>query len=67
MRKGATYVWDAEQMVPYAYLDDQWVGFDDERSIRWVNRPNSRSLVVSPLWEFGSPSLEFGSHFYALD
>lgn len=34
MKKGATYVWDDEQKVPYAYLGDQWVGFDDERSIR---------------------------------
>lgn len=34
IKKGATYVWDDEQKVPYAYLGDQWVGFDDERSIR---------------------------------
>ncbi|XP_022669699.1 probable chitinase 10 isoform X2 [Varroa jacobsoni] len=42
MKKGATYVWDDEQKVPYAYLGDQWVGFDDERSIRnkmkWIKK-----------------------------
>lgn len=31
---GATLVWDNEQMVPYAYLGDQWVGFDDPRSFK---------------------------------
>lgn len=34
IKKGAKYVWDDEQKVPYAYLGDQWVGFDDEKSIR---------------------------------
>lgn len=34
LKNGATYVWDDEMKVPYAYLGDQWVGFDDERSIR---------------------------------
>lgn len=29
-----TLVWDSEQQVPFAYRDDQWVGFDDERSLR---------------------------------
>ena len=29
-----TLVWDNEQQVPFAYQDDQWVGFDDERSLR---------------------------------
>ena len=26
-------MWDNEQQVPFAYRDDQWVGFDDERSL----------------------------------
>lgn len=34
LKNGATYIWDDEQKVPYAVKDDQWVGFDDERSIR---------------------------------
>eukprot|EP00095_Tigriopus_kingsejongensis_P006279 snap_masked-scaffold1533_size36968-processed-gene-0.3 protein:Tk06279 transcript:snap_masked-scaffold1533_size36968-processed-gene-0.3-mRNA-1 annotation:"chitinase" len=32
--KGASYVWDDEMKVPYLVDGDQWVGFDDERSIR---------------------------------
>lgn len=27
-------MWDNEQQVPFAYRKDQWVGFDDERSLR---------------------------------
>lgn len=30
----ASYIWDDEMKVPYAVMGDQWVGFDDERSIR---------------------------------
>lgn len=29
-----TLVWDSEQQVPFAYKGDQWVGFDDERSLK---------------------------------
>ena len=29
-----TLVWDNEQQVPFAYKDNQWVGFDDERSLK---------------------------------
>lgn len=29
-----TYIWDDEMKVPYLIAHDQWVGFDDERSIR---------------------------------
>ena len=28
-----TKVFDEEQLVPYAFRDDVWVGFDDYRSI----------------------------------
>lgn len=34
LKSGATLVWDNEQMVPYAYKGDQWVGFDDPRSFK---------------------------------
>jgi hypothetical protein len=32
--ENTTLVWDNEQQVPFAYRKDQWVGFDDERSLR---------------------------------
>lgn len=38
LKNGAKYIWDEEQKVPYAVQDDQWVGFDDERSIRQKTR-----------------------------
>ncbi|KAK3870939.1 hypothetical protein Pcinc_023874, partial [Petrolisthes cinctipes] len=28
-----TLVWDNEQQVPFAYNSNQWIGFDDERSL----------------------------------
>ncbi|XP_063216325.1 probable chitinase 10 [Bacillus rossius redtenbacheri] len=34
LKNGASYIWDDEMKVPYAVQGDQWVGFDDERSIR---------------------------------
>merc|ERR1712038_1123070 len=37
---GSNYIWDNEMKVPYLVKGNQWVGFDDERSIRnkmdWV-------------------------------
>lgn len=32
--ENTTLVWDNEQQVPFAYREDQWVGFDDERSLK---------------------------------
>jgi len=44
--EGASYVWDEEMKVPYLVKGDQWVGFDDERSIRnkmdWVKVRSGR-------------------------
>lgn len=34
LQKGAIYIFDEEMQVPYLIDGDQWVGFDDERSIR---------------------------------
>ncbi|XP_075230689.1 chitinase 7 [Lycorma delicatula] len=34
LRNGASYIWDDEMKVPYAIMGDQWIGFDDEKSIR---------------------------------
>ncbi|KAL3199531.1 hypothetical protein MRX96_013854 [Rhipicephalus microplus] len=50
LKKGADYVWDDEQLVPYAYLGNQWVGFDDERSIRakmnWIKANGYAGAMV---------------------
>ncbi|KAL1130578.1 hypothetical protein AAG570_011824, partial [Ranatra chinensis] len=35
LRNGAAYVWDDEMKVPYCITGDQWIGFDDEKSIRY--------------------------------
>ncbi|CAH0564615.1 unnamed protein product [Brassicogethes aeneus] len=35
LQNGASYVWDEEMKVPYAIDGDQWIGFDDEKSIRY--------------------------------
>lgn len=40
LKNGAKYIWDEHQMVPYVHKGDQWIGFDDARSIklkiRWL-------------------------------
>merc|ERR1711899_448690 len=40
LQQGSNYIWDNEMKVPYLVKGNQWVGFDDERSIRnkmdWV-------------------------------
>lgn len=47
---GAAYVWDDEMKVPYAVHGDQWVGFDDERSIRhkmgWIKENGYGGAMV---------------------
>ncbi|KAG1661587.1 putative chitinase 10 [Nymphon striatum] len=48
--KGTVLVWDDEQMVPYAYNKDQWVGFDDQRSLKkkmqWLKRNGYGGVMV---------------------
>ncbi|XP_017772020.1 PREDICTED: probable chitinase 3 [Nicrophorus vespilloides] len=50
LRNGASYVWDDEMKVPYAIHGDQWVGFDDERSIRhkmkWIKESGFGGAMV---------------------
>nr|ARE59262.1 chitinase 7 [Sogatella furcifera] len=50
LRNGASYVWDDEMKVPYAVQGDQWVGFDDERSIRrkmgWIKENGYGGAMV---------------------
>ncbi|XP_072932280.1 probable chitinase 10 [Epargyreus clarus] len=45
-----TLVWDNEQMVPFAYREDQWVGFDDERSLKtkmaWLKEEGFGGIMV---------------------
>lgn len=43
-----TLVWDNEQMVPFAYRDDQWVGFDDERSLKTKVSTPLRTMKKNP-------------------
>merc|ERR1711971_104189 len=50
LHKGANYIWDDEMKVPYAVTGDQWVGFDDERSIRgkmdWIKDEGYAGAMV---------------------
>lgn len=50
LKQGASYYWDEEQAVPYAVAGDQWVGFDDELSIRnkvkWINEQGYAGAMV---------------------
>ncbi|QQP56989.1 Uncharacterized protein FKW44_001837 [Caligus rogercresseyi] len=45
-----TLVWDNEQQVPFAYREDQWVGFDDERSLRtkvdWLKTEGFGGIMI---------------------
>lgn len=48
--QGANYVWDDEMQVPYLVNGDQWVGFDDEKSIRnkmtWIKTNGYAGAMV---------------------
>ena len=48
--QGANYIWDDEMKVPYLVQGDQWVGFDDERSIRnkmdWIKTNGYAGAMV---------------------
>lgn len=51
LSKGATQAWDDSQEVPYAYHDNQWVGYDDVRSF---------TIKVSTVpWTYWGPILEW--------
>lgn len=41
-----TLVWDNEQQVPFAYRGDQWVGFDDERSLKTKASKKIQLLIM---------------------
>ncbi|XP_033747999.1 acidic mammalian chitinase-like [Pecten maximus] len=51
--KDATTVWDDEQKSNYAFLDDQWVGYDDPRSVvEKVNFAGNLGLGGVMFWAF---------------
>jgi chitinase len=33
LKEGWALKWDDSQMVPYTYMDDQWIGFDNIKSL----------------------------------
>ena len=49
-KDNTTLVWDNEQQVPFAYRGDQWVGFDDERSLKtktsWLKNEGFGGIMV---------------------
>jgi len=49
-KDNTTLVWDNEQQVPFAYRDLQWVGFDDERSLKtktkWLKAEGFGGIMV---------------------
>jgi len=49
-KDNTTLVWDNEQQVPFAYRDLQWVGFDDERSLKtktkWLKTEGFGGIMV---------------------
>lgn len=50
LSKGATQAWDDSQEVPYAYHDNQWVGYDDVRSFtikaQWLKQQNFGGAMI---------------------
>jgi len=49
-KDNTTLVWDNEQQVPFAYRGLQWVGFDDERSLKtktkWLKSEGFGGVMV---------------------
>ena len=49
-KDNTTLVWDNEQQVPFAYRGEQWVGFDDERSLKtktkWLKSEGFGGIMV---------------------
>ncbi|KAK6166326.1 hypothetical protein SNE40_023049 [Patella caerulea] len=48
--ENATYKWDPVQKSPYAYIEDQWVGFDNNRSVaekvNWMVHQNLGGVML---------------------
>ena len=46
LSKGWVRVWDEESKVPYAYYENQWVGYDDVESLKEkVSTSTHRSFI----------------------
>ncbi|XP_076043180.1 chitinase 7 [Oratosquilla oratoria] len=49
-QENTTLVWDNEQLVPFAYRGNQWVGFDDERSlagkVEWLKELDLGGVMI---------------------
>lgn len=49
-RENTTLIWDSEQAVPFAINGDQWIGFDDERSLMgkvdWMKEKKLAGVLV---------------------
>lgn len=51
VRNGWTRVWDNAQRVPYAYGNNQWVGYDDAQSIQEkINYINKNNIGGAFFW-----------------
>lgn len=50
LQNGGTYYWNEEMKVPYCVQENQWVGFDDEKSIRnkmkWIKENGFAGAMV---------------------
>ncbi|VEN35163.1 unnamed protein product [Callosobruchus maculatus] len=50
-----TYVWDNKQKVPHAYKDNQWVGYDDPRSLEGkVKYAKTKNLGGIMIWNIAT-------------
>ncbi|XP_018570657.1 acidic mammalian chitinase [Anoplophora glabripennis] len=64
-----TYIWDDEQQVPHRVSGNQWVGYDDERSIALkVEYANEKNLGGIMVWSFDTDDFRgiCGSETYPL-
>lgn len=52
-----TLVWDNEQQVPFAYRENQWVGFDDERSLKTKVKVTSLTVISQNITHLSSVNL----------
>jgi chitinase len=55
IKSGATVAYDKDALVPYAFKGDQWVGYDDPKSIRHkVDYALQLGMAGTMWWEVGT-------------